>query len=153
MRAWRISRKPYALDPLSGRGGLFTSGRWHSKGRRVVYTSESLALAALELLVHVNRDMLPSDLVQLEIRIPDKLAIQRVHLKALPAGWQSYPVPAAVQQVGDDWLTAGTTPILQVPSSVIPEESNLILNPEHPDVRKIRVISTRDIEHDTRLHS
>jgi len=150
VRVWRICRKPYATDPLSGRGGLFTSGRWHTKGQRVFYTSGSLALAALELLVHVDRDMLPSDLIQIEIDVPDKLRILRTDVSVLPKNWQSYPSPAALRRLGDDWLTAESTPVLQVPSAVIAEEFNLILNPVHADSRHINVVSTKDFAYDSR---
>ena len=152
MRAWRICRKSHALDSLAGRGGLFTSGRWHTKGRRVVYASESLALAALEVLVHADRPVLPADLVQVEIDVPDTLKISRVEIKALPRNWQSYPAPAALQRLGDAWLAAGSTAVLWVPSAVIPEESNLILNPEHREARKIRIVTTRGFTWDSRLH-
>lgn len=146
MRVWRICREAHAADSLSGRGGLFASGRWHTRGRRVVYASGSLALAALEILVHVDKDMLPPDLVQLEIDVPDKLKIQRIDLSALPAVWRSYPAPAALQRLGDDWLDAGSTPALQVPSAVIPEEFNLVINPAHTEARRIRVVSKKHFE-------
>lgn len=151
MRGWRICRKPYATDSLRGRGGLLTSGRWHSKGRRVVYASGSLALAALEMLVHGDRDMLPADLVRLELDIPDTLEIQRIDAAALPKNWRSYPAPADLQTLGDDWLTAASTPVLQVPSAVIPEEFNLLVNPQHPDAAGITVVSTRKFAYDARL--
>ena len=102
MRGWRICRKTYAADSLSGRGGLFTSGRWHTKGRPVVYKSGSLALAALEMLVHVDKSMLPSDLVQIEVDIPDSLTIQRIDAATLLKNWQSYPAPPSLQRRGDD---------------------------------------------------
>ena len=151
MRVWRVCRKPYAADPLSGRGGLFTSGRWHTKGRRVVYSSESLALAALELMVHVDREMLPSDLIQLEIDVPDRLEMERVDISALPGKWRSYPAPAAPKQLGDDWLAAGSTAVLKVPSGVIPEEFNMLLNPVHADSRHIRVVAKKTFTYDSRL--
>jgi len=151
VRVWRICRKPYAADPLGGRGGLFTSGRWHTKGRRVVYTSGSLALAALEILVHVDQEMLPSDLLQLEIAVPDSLKVARINLKELPRDWQSYPAPPSLQRRGDAWLAAGSTAVLKVPSAVIPEESNLLLNPEHPDSRNLRVVSKKAFVYDPRL--
>ena len=103
--------------------------------------------------MHVDRDMLPPDLVQLEIDVPDNLEIERIKLKTLPRNWRSYPAPAALQQRGDDWLAAGSTPALQVPSAVIPEEFNLILNPQHAGARKIRLVSTRDFRYDSRLTS
>ena len=67
---------------------MFTSGRWHTRGQRVVYTSGSLALAALEMLVHADKDTLPADLVQLEIDIPDKLKIERINVGTLPTNWR-----------------------------------------------------------------
>lgn len=153
MRGWRICRKPFAEDPLNGRGGLFTSGRWHTRGRRIVYTSGSLALAALEVLVHVERDTLPADLVQIEIDVPDELKRTRIEVEVLPRNWRSYPAPTSLQRLGDEWLVAGSTPVLQVPSAAIPEEYNLLLNPEHADARKFHVMSTRDFAYDSRLGS
>ena len=151
MRIWRICRKPHAGDPLSGRGGLFTSGRWHTKGQRIIYTSRSLALAALEILVHVDRDMLPADLLQLEMNIPDKVKVLEIGIKELPKNWQSYPAPAVLQRLGDDWLASESTAVLEVPSAVIPEENNLLLNPRHADASNIRVLSTKDFAYDSRL--
>ena len=151
MRAWRICRKPYAADALGGRGGLFTSGRWHNRGQRVVYNSGSLALAALELLVHTDRAMLPPDLIQLEIQLPDRLKIRKIDIRSLPRNWRSYPSPATLRKLGDDWLASGSTPVLQVPSAVISEEFNLILNPTHADARLVKVLSKKKFSYDPRL--
>ena len=153
MRVWRICREPYAADALAGRGGLFTSGRWHTRGRPIVYTSESLALAALEVLVNADRSTVPADLVQIEIDVPDNLDILRIGIRALPKDWRSYPAPPELQRRGDDWLLAASTPILQVPSSVIPEESNFLVNPQHVDARRLSIISMRAFAFDSRLTS
>ena len=134
-----------------GRGGLFNSGRWHTKGRPVIYTAQSVALAALEVLVNVDKSHVPSDLVQLEIDVPDELSILRIELNQLPANWKSYPAPPALQNLGDNWLVAGVEPVLRVPSAVIPEESNLLLNPQHADARKLKLISKRAFAYDSRL--
>lgn len=151
MRVWRICREPYAADALVGRGGLFASGRWHTRGRPIVYTSGSLALAALEVLVHVDKGTMPEDLVQLEIDVPDDLDILRIAIRALPKNWQTYPAPPDLQRQGNDWLSTGATPVLQVPSSVIPEESNFLLNPQHANARKLTIVSTRRFAYDSRL--
>ena len=151
MRAWRICRKPYAKDPLGGRGGLFTSGRWHSRGQRVVYTTGSLALAALEILVHAGREMLPPDLVQIELQLPDRMKIRKIDIRSLPRNWRSYPSPSALRKLGDDWLESGSTPILRVPSAVIAEECNLILNPAHADICLVKVLSKKKFSYDPRL--
>jgi len=151
VRVWRICRKAYSADPLSGRGALFTSGRWHTKGRRVVYLSSSLALAALEMLVHVDRETLPADLVRIEIDVPNELEIEAVQIESLPASWRNYPAPEALQQLGDRWLMENRSPVLQVPSAVIPEESNYLLNPAHPRAAAVAVISSIDFVFDPRL--
>ncbi len=151
MRVWRICREPYAGDALSGRGGLFTSGRWHTRGRPVVYTSESLALAALEVLVHVDRNSLPADLVQVEIDVPDDLEILRIDVNALPRNWRDYPAPPDLQRRGDEWLQTGLSPVLEVPSAVIVDESNFLFNPRHADARKLTILSTRRFAYDSRL--
>jgi len=112
-----------------------------------------LALAALEVLTQVDRDLAPMDLVQLEIGIPDDLEVLRIEVKSLPANWQSYPAPVKLQRLGDTWLLERTSPVLQVPSSVIPEEANFLLNPQHPDAQRVSLLSTRRFVYDTRLTS
>ena len=151
MRVWRICRKPFIKDALAGRGGLFTSGRWHTVGRTIVYTSESLALAALEVLVHVDRDLVPSDLIQIEIDIPDELEILGIVVKELPKNWRSYPAPPSLQKRGNAWLVEGLAPVLQVPSSLIPEEANFLLNPQHANAHRFEIISTKRFAYDSRL--
>ena len=151
MRVWRICRRPYAVDLLAGRGGLLTSGRWHTRGRHVVYTSGSVALAALEVLVHVDKAALPLDLLQLEINAPDSLRIMRIEVDELPPSWKSHPALPTLQRRGDDWLKQGSTSVLQVPSAVIPDEFNFLLNPQHDEARSIQVTSSRDFSYDPRL--
>jgi RES domain-containing protein len=92
-------------------------------------------------------------MVQLAIEVPDTLEVEQIAIEDLPPGWRNYPAPAALQQRGDDWLDAGTTPLLRVPSAVIPEEFNLIINPAHPEARTITVVSTREFRFDERLEA
>lgn len=153
MRTWRICREAYAKDPLSGRGGLFTSGRWHTRGRRIVYSSATLSLAALELLVHADKDTLPVDLVQIEIDIPSDLALARVDLSELPKTWRSHPSPSAVQALGNHWLTAMSSAAVMVPSALIPSEWNILINPSHPEAGKILVVSATKFNYAPRLFS
>jgi RES domain-containing protein len=108
-------------------------------------------LAALELLVHCDRRTLPDDLIQLEFEISDKLTVEELEATALPKNWQSHPAPSRLQRLGDDWLDAGTSAVLQVPSAVIPEESNFLLNPTHPGIRKIQLVSMGAFKYDSRL--
>lgn len=151
MRVWRICREPHAADVLLGRGGLVASGRWHTKGRPVVYASESLALCALEVLVHVDRDLAPTDLVRVEIDVPDELDVRQADPSDLPANWDATPAPPPLQSYGDEWLDSKATPVLRVPSSVIDGEYNFLLNPEHADAHRFAVVSAAGFSFDARL--
>ena len=151
MRVWRICREAYAEDPLSGKGGLYASGRWHRKGTLIVYTSGRLSLAALELFVNVNREVMPADLVQVEIEIPREVAIEEVKPGALPADWRATPAPVALQDLGADWLRRQERAVLRVPSAVIPEENNYLINPAHSDLRRIAPVGVLPFSMDTRL--
>jgi RES domain-containing protein len=151
MRVWRICRKPYVDAALDGSGGMYTSGRWHSKGNPIVYTASSAALAALEVLVHVDPLTAPADLRLLAIELPDDLSIEVLEPITLPEGWHSVPAPAALQTLGSSWLTSGRTAALNVPSAVIKVERNFLLNPRHPEVQRVRILSDEAFSFDTRL--
>ena len=151
MRVWRICRKPYVDAALDGSGGMYTSGRWHSKGNPIVYTASSAALAALEVLVHVDPLTAPADLRLLAIELPDDLSIEVLEPITLPEGWHSVPAPAALQTIGSSWLTSGRTAALNVPSAVITVERNFLLNPRHPEVQRVRILSDEAFSFDTRL--
>ena len=151
MRVWQICRKPYVDAALDGSGGMYTSGRWHSKGNPIVYTASSAALAALEVLVHVDPLTAPADLRLLAIELPDDLSIEVLEPITLPEGWHSVPAPAALQTLGSSWLTSGRTAALNVPSAVIKVERNFLLNPRHPEVQRVRILSDEAFSFDTRL--
>ena len=151
MRVWRICRKPYVDTALDSIGGMYTSGRWHSKGNPIVYTASSAALAALEVLVHVDPLTAPADLRLLAIELPDDLSIEVIEPITLPDGWHSVPAPAALQTIGSSWLTSGRTAALNVPSAVIKVERNFLLNPRHPEVQRVRILSDEAFSFDTRL--
>lgn len=150
-RAWRIAKACHQDDAFSGNGGLHSAGRWHAKGQRVVYAASSLALAALEVFVHLKRAHAAIRWVMFEIVIPDEVAVE-VRAKArLPRGWRSEPPIAAAMRIGTDWLRAGRSAVLRVPSAIIPSESKLLLNPLHADFRKLRPGKARPFEFDARL--
>jgi RES domain-containing protein len=151
MRLWRLCRKPFAKKPLDGAGGLYASGRWHSAPRLVVYASESLALASLETLVHVDPDLPPDDLVALEIGVSEGISIIEVPLTDLPRSWRRYPPPPALAKLGNAWLDAGQSVMLRVPSVLIPTEFNYLINPRHPDARKFKVVAKVKFSFDPRL--
>lgn len=151
MRVFRICRKPFARIPLDGRGGLFASGRWHTPRRLIVYTSESLALASLEVLVHCELDLVPADLVAIELLIPDDLGSTKLSGSKLPRNWRRYPAPMSLQKLGNAWLDSVDTCIMSVPSVVIPTETNFLINPRHPEIKKIKVSRKFAFRFDPRL--
>lgn len=104
----------------------------------MVYCSESRALAAMEMFVNIDPGLAPSGLVFIAVDVPDTL-ITRLDITKLPRGWRDYPAPDAVKNLGAAWLTAATSVALLVPSAVMPEEKNLLLNPQHADFRKMKI--------------
>ena len=131
MRLHRIAAATHAATPaaaFNGQGGLFGMGRWHTRGRLVVYASQSLSLAALECLVHIQRSHGIQPFVRWEIEIPDDLI---TGVPVLPPDWQARL--EITRAFGDGWLAAGSSAAHLVPSVVISLERNCLLNPAHPD--------------------
>ncbi|MGH7523538.1 MAG: RES family NAD+ phosphorylase [Gemmatimonadales bacterium] len=149
MECHRICRR--AHRPLDGEGARLYGGRWNSPGHAVVYASGSLALAALEFLVHLDSSEAPHDLLAMRINIPDDLTVSDVKLRALPARWDRYPAVDACRKLGDAWLLAGKTAVLKVPSAPVHEEWNVLLNPRHPEFHRIREAGSRRFRFDQRL--
>ncbi len=147
MRVWRLARRAHAA--LDGEGGRRFGGRWNSAGRRLLYTSSHLSLAALEALVHFDADEVPEDLQAFAIEIPDALATEQVTTAILPIGWGRQEF--ATRALGDEWLTAARTPVLVVPSAIIPEETNVLVNPAHPATHGVVVVARRRFVYDPRL--
>lgn len=147
MKLWRISN--YA--DLLGIGGLHVSGRWHYKGNRVVYLAENPALAQLEVMVHFDMDLdeLPDDYTLLEVEVNKRCKISTLDAAALPANWQKNE--AVTQHIGTQWLHSSTSALLRVPSAVVPHSNNYLLNPEHKDAKKIKLISDEKHPWDDRL--
>jgi RES domain-containing protein len=151
VRVWRLCQAAYAKKALTGEGGLYAHGRWHVQGVRVVYAAATLSLAALELLVRMDRDLAPPDLAAIEIDVPGSVEVERVPLSKLPAGWDAYPAPATTQLLGMRWIAAGQTAVLEVPSAVIPQEHNYVLNATHPQFKRLRTVATTPFSFDSRL--
>jgi RES domain-containing protein len=149
MRVWRVARQLYSA--LDGEGARRAGGRWNSPGIPVVYASSTLSLAILELLVHTDPDLIPRDLYGFEIQVPGSLASETLDLGTLPSNWRDIPNHPACRAVGDDWLQRRRQAILGVPSAVVPEELNYLINPAHPDAGSIRVVRSRAFSFDERL--
>ena len=155
MRLWRLSKEAYAAD-LSGMGGLFGGGRWHNKGTRIVYTSTTPSLCALEFLVHVDPLLAPANLRMVDITVPDDLEIETVaDPTAIAGGWRDYPAPSALADFGSRWVREERTPLLAVPSALtavgLDVERNFLLNPTHPLASSASIVASKPFTYDTRL--
>jgi len=144
---WRISNHL----SLAGDGASRAPGRWHTRGRRVVYCAQNPAAALLEILVHFEIDIqdLPLRYRLLKIEAPDDVRIERVTVDQLPADW-----PARIEltsALGDGWLSKGSAALLSVPSAIVPETFNVLLNPAHQDAKRIVIVQTGEHAIDPRL--
>lgn len=148
--AWRIVQRRFAKDAFTGEGARRFGGRWNSPGRAVVYTAQSLALAVLEILVHIDSEKLLENYVAIPATIDEHLIVS-IHESHLPNNWRAYPTARATQAIGDEWLAQGNSPVLRVPSAVIPEEFNFLINSSHKDFRKLRIGRPRRFRFDARL--
>ena len=150
VRAWRIVAARHQADAFSGEGAKLYGGRWNSKGTAVVYASGSLALALLELLVHLPTPRLLAGYVSIPLEFPAEI-VAALATDELPAGWNSRMPSPASQAVGDRWARALRSAVLQVPSAIVPAERNFLINPQHPDMRRILIGSAQPCAIDARL--
>jgi RES domain-containing protein len=150
---WRIAADApaYGADDLTGKGAELTGGRWNRKGTPMVYTSSSIALACLETLVHLGQQ-LPLNRYMVQIDIPQALWDVRTKFDpAVRVGWGAEPPGLVSFDWGTQWAQSGAALVAEVPSIVVPEEANLLLNPRHPDVAKSLAHKVRKWTYDPRL--
>lgn len=131
MRIWRITSRKHIETVFSGVGGRYASGRWHPQGYKISYTSESLALASLEVFVHSETTNIP--LACISATIPDTTPI--LEITDLPTNWQDVSAYSVLQEIGRKWIRQMEYPVLKVPSAIIPVEYNYLINPEHPQLQ------------------
>ena len=151
MRVWRLVRPNFAPDAYSGEGGLHAAGRWTPKGVRVVYTSGSLALAVLEVLVHLEIRHFPDEMRAVPADVPDGLRVRTLTARDLPRAWETIPAPSKLQEFGAQWIKSADSAILKVPSAVVPLEWNYLLNPAHREFRRIKLGRPQRFKFDERL--
>jgi len=147
--AWRIVKEKHAATAFSGEGAAKTGGRWNSRGVRVVYTSSTKSLAALETLVHLNPPV-RFQYVAIRLKFDDAL-IEKVPLKALPPDWRGEPPPPSTRRIGDAWVSQARSAVLALPSVIVSGEPNYLLNPAHPDFKKISISKPERFTFDPRL--
>lgn len=149
--AWRIDRAEYVRDVRAGTGARLYGGRWNSPGRPAIYCAATLSLAMLEIRVHVSSlEDAAIKRVVFRVSIPAD-AIEEIPAEELPRGWRSALNVAPCRKIGDAWLKEARTAALVVPSAIVPQEKNVILNPAHPDFRTVRWSRAARIGFDSRL--
>jgi RES domain-containing protein len=149
MILYRIAKKKWAKD-LSGIGAKLSGGRWNPKGMPMLYTSANSSLAILEKLVHIDIDLLPSDLYITELDVPDT-RIQKIAIKELPKNWDTYPSPDILKEIGKKFIEENKYLLLEVPSSVNPNEMNYLINVDHKDFSKLKILRSYLFKVDNRL--
>ena len=149
-KAWRITKRKHSSNAFTGEGARQFGGRWNNPGTAIVYTAQSQSLAALEMLVHLDSSELLEKYVLLGVDIDESL-IARVELSRLPADWRSDPPPPEIRSIGDEWVVAGSSVVLQVPSALVPGEHNFLLNPGHGDFVKLSIGRPQAFRYDPRL--
>jgi RES domain-containing protein len=150
MTVYRLCRKAHAND-LSGRGAELNGGRWNGKGTAMVYTSASRALCLVEIMVHVPAGIIPKDYYLVSISIPDNTHIIAIDPKDLPDNWSKNPVPASTQKMGNAFIARQEALVLKVPSAIVKDEWNYLINPSHKDFKKVKITSIELFSFDTRL--
>ena len=150
MIVFRLSHTEYCND-LSGKGASIYGGRWNSKGKSLLYTSDSRALCITEVAVHTPLGIVPVDYSLGIIEIPDTSMIQEISLGQLPDDWKSFPHSASTQLIGDQFIRDRKKLILKVPSAVVPGEYNYLINPAHPEFSTITLLRTEPFIFDERL--
>jgi RES domain-containing protein len=150
MLVYRIAKRDVVRD-LSGTGAKLFGGRWNHRGTAVVYTSETRALATVEFLVHLSLSNAPRGLMIATIEIPDSIVPEEVPRGSLPRGWRDYPPPREVAELGTRWAKANKSLLFRVPSAVVEQEYNILINPLHSEMPKVVLREVEALEFDKRL--
>ncbi|BAU53347.1 RES family NAD+ phosphorylase [Mucilaginibacter gotjawali] len=149
MVLYRITKCNYAND-LSGTGARLYGGRWNSEGKDAIYLASSRSLAVLEVLVHLPPLMIPDGYCLVEIEVPDN-SIKQIYIEAMPANWKDVAGPVALKRIGDEFLKDQQYLLMKMPSSIVPMEHNYLLNPQHPAMKKVRILKSESFDFDERL--
>lgn len=155
MILWRIGADTprYTADDMTGTGAARVGGRWNPPGVPMVYTSESRALACLETLVHFDGADFPFNRYLVRIDVPDDIWAAAQRETEPPVGWDAEPAGLTSLRLGTEWARTGATCLLVVPSAIVPEEHNVLINPAHPDAARLSAAKVRRWLYDPRLRS
>ena len=150
-QVYRVLRKKYAGAPFDGEGAYRYGGRWSSPGVRLSYTSEHESLALLEYFVHLDEADAPADLVLATAEIPEDISREVAKITQLPANWRDPTSPPELARMGDDFVSRGQNCLLLVPSVLAPSENSWLINPAHPDFKRIIMGHIDPISYDPRM--
>jgi RES domain-containing protein len=150
LTGWRLVPAAQATSAFDGEGARLYGGRWNSVGVPMVYASQHLSLAALELRVHIEKTSMAIPYKCFAFHFDESL-LRRFPKERLPKAWREQPAPASLQVLGDAWAKQGESALLAVPSTIIESESNLLINPRHPGFSKIRIDRPANFWFDQRL--
>lgn len=149
MIMYRASATKYA-DDLSGEGARLFGGRWNSPGIAGLYTSQFISLCILEIIVRTDMHYLPVDYKLISLEIPDEF-ISEIQLKKLKADWTHHL--QYTQWIGEEFLKSNQSLALQVPSAIVPQEHNFLVNPNHKNFKRLKIISIEPLEFDKRFYN
>ena len=147
---WRIVKSRHASTAFDGEGARLYGGRWNSPGTRMVYTSSTISLAILEILVHLQEASLLSFYSLIAASFDDGF-VERLDHSMLPDGWRAYQARSELQRIGDEWVRSQRSAVLEVPSVIVERESNYLLNPVHPDFSSVVIGESEPFTFDERL--
>lgn len=150
MKIWRICRAKFAAEAFSGHGARRFGGRWNSPGVPMVYSSSSLALAAMELFVHLEPNQQPGDLVSIAAELPEGEPSRRLEPEELPRGWWKGDFEP-LRAIGDKWIREKNSLAIEVPSATLRTEWNVLVNPLHQRVAEIKVEAPQPFRFDARM--
>lgn len=151
LTVFRLGKHAYRAQLFSGQGGLYASGRWTPRGQPIVYTSASISLAVLEYTVNYRRRGWVPATVLGRATIPANVRVETVSTHDLPPKWFAADPPPQLQRIGGQWLERGGSAVLKVPSAIVIEEWNYLLNPLHADFRKLRLSAPTPFSFDRRV--
>jgi RES domain-containing protein len=149
--AWRLVKKARANETFSGEGARRYGGRWNHRGTAVVYVSESLSLAALELFVRIGPAHKGMRFAAFKVEIPTRVKIRELSEAELPGNWREEPPPDACKDIGTEWSKSGRSAVFRLPSVIVPVEYNYMLNVFHPDLGKLKTSKPSDFAFDPRM--
>jgi RES domain-containing protein len=150
-RIYRVLREAFAKNPFDGEGAYRYGGRWSSPGTRLSYASEHQSLAMLEYFVHLDKDDAPDDLVLAVAEVPDDLKREIIKASSLLANWRAPSAPPELARFGDEFAKKAEHCLLLVPSVLAPSENNYLINPAHPEYKKIVVKPLEPLAYDSRM--